>query len=126
MLTLGVVSNALRAEGVDRRPRELVHAAPPLRRDERLEAPVTALAPADRVPVALALLQLVVLLQPRDDALVHLFLRHAPEPLGGDAAVRADHGQRRQPVVAPDLEVHGIVPRRDLECARAEFPLDAL
>src|SRR5581483_6416117 len=126
VLALRVVANALRAQRVDRRPTELVHAAPPLRRDERLDARVAALARADGMAVALALLELIVLAQPRDDALVHLVLRQAFEALRRYAPVGADHRQRGQPVVAADLEVGRVVPGRDLERARAELDVDAL
>ena len=44
--------------------------------------------------------------------------RHAP--------VGPDHGQRLEPVVAADLEVGRVVPRRDLERARPELRVDAL
>ena len=63
VLALGVVADAPRLERLDRGARELVHPAPPLRRDERLDARVAALAGADRVAVVLALLELAVLLR---------------------------------------------------------------
>ena len=89
---------------------------------------MAALARADRVPVALPPLELVVLLQPGDDALVGLGLGQAGELAGRlvHPAVRADHGERRQPVVGADREVERVVPGRDLERARAEPELDAL
>ena len=74
---------------LDRRPRELVHRAPPLRRDERLDARVAALARADRVPVVLALLELVVLAEPVDDVPVGLFLRQPLESPRRSRARRA-------------------------------------
>ena len=91
MLALGVVANTPLPECLDRGAGELVHAAPPLRGDQRLDPGVAALARADGVPVALALLELVVLLQPGDDALVRLLLIEPLEALRGEAAVRPDH-----------------------------------
>ena len=55
------------AERVDRGPRRLLHLAPPLQRDQRLDPRVAALAGTDRVPVALPLDELPVLLEPGDD-----------------------------------------------------------
>jgi hypothetical protein len=77
--------------------------------------------------VGLALLELPVLLQPREDSRVSLLLRQPGEVARFvvHAPVRADHGQLREPVVAADLVVERIVPGRDLERARCEFSLDA-
>src|SRR5262249_26440249 len=74
VLALGMKDDLPRAERLDRRRGKLGHHAPPLRRHERLDARVAALTRADRVAVVLALVELVVLLQPRDDALVDLGL----------------------------------------------------
>ena len=80
------------------------------------------------MPVALALLELVVLAEPLEDALVGLVLGQALELAGlvVHPAVGADHGQLREPVVAADLEVGRVVARRDLQRAGAEVELDAL
>ena len=80
------------------------------------------------MPVRLALLELAVLPEPREDALVGLFLRQPGEVacLLVHPAVRADHGQLGQAVVAADLVVERIVAGRDLQRARAEVALDAL
>src|SRR5215217_1613024 len=54
---------------------------------------------------------------------------HAPEALGGgvcDPAVLADHADLVEPVLAPDLEVGGVVPGRDLERAGAELGIHVL
>ena len=128
MLALGVVADAPLAQRLERRPSRLLHRAPPLERDQRLDPRVAALARADRVPVALSLLELVVLLQPRDDSLVGLGLGQARElaRLLVQPAVRPDHGQRREAVVGADREVDGVVPGRHLERPRAEPELDAL
>src|SRR5204863_470667 len=126
VLALGVVADAPRAQRVECRPCELVHPAPPLRRDERLDPRVTALAPTDGVPVVLALLELVVLLEPGDDVIVRPLLRHPLEALRGHTSVGADHGQRREVVVASDLEVGRVVTRCDLERAGTEVHLDTV
>ena len=125
VLALGVVADAPLAQRLDRRARELVHPAPPLGRDERLDPRVAALARPHRVAVGLALLELAALLEPGDDPRVGLRLRHALEALCREPAVRPDHGQRLEVVVAPDLEVDRVVAGRDLERARAELGLDA-
>ena len=128
VLRLRVVADAPLAQRLERRLARLLHRDPPLQRDERLDPRVAALAGADRVPVVLPLLEPVVLLQPREDRLVGLLLR-----LPGEVtrvlvhpAVEADHRQRRQVVVAADLEVHRVVAGRDLERAGAELGLDPL
>ena len=102
-------------------PRELVHPAPPLGRDERLDARVAALARPDRVAVVLALLELAALLEPREDP------RRRPPPASGPRSPRRcirPSGPITvsvgEPVVAADLEVHRVVAGRDLERARAE------
>jgi hypothetical protein len=77
------------------------------------------------VAVGLALLELSALLEPGDDPRVRLRLGETREALGGHPAVRPDHGQRLQVVVAADLEVDRIVPGGDLERAGAELGLDA-
>ena len=68
VLRLRVVADAPLAQRLERRLARLLHRAPPLQRDERLDPRVAALAGADRVPVALALLEPVVLPQPGEDA----------------------------------------------------------
>ncbi len=60
-------------------PCELVHPAPPLRRDERLDPGVAALARPDRMAVVLALLEPVVPGEPVEDHLVGLLLGQALE-----------------------------------------------
>lgn len=126
MLRFGVVAHAPFAERVERGPRRLFHRAPPLERDQRLDPCMAALAGADGMPVALPLLELVVLRQPRDDPLVGLFLRQSGELARGlvHPAVGPDHGQGRQPVVGADSEVDGVMPWCYLERARAELLLD--
>ena len=80
------------------------------------------------MPVRLALLELSVLAQPLDDALVGLVLRQPGQlaRLVVHPAVGADHRQLRQAVVAADLVVRRVVAGRDLQRARCELALDSL
>ncbi len=126
VLALRVEPDAPRAKLLDRRARELVHPAPPLRRDERLDPGVAALARADGVPVRLPPHELVPLLEPGDDLPVGGLLVEALEALGDHPAVRADDRERLEPVVAADLEVDRVVARGDLEGTGAELRLDPL
>ncbi len=79
------------------------------------------------MPVVLALLQPVVLLQPGEDRLVGLLLRLPGEVAGVlvHPPVGADDGDDREAVVAADLEIGRVVAGRDLERAGAELGLDA-
>ncbi len=99
---------------------QLVHGAPPLERDQRLDAAFAALAEGDGVPVGLALLEEAALLAPGDDLLRRLLLGEAGE-LGDvvvHAAVGADAHRLGQRVRAADLEVLLVVAGRHLERAR--------
>ena len=128
MLRLGVVPDAARAKHLERRLLQLVHAAPPLEGDERLDPALAALADGDRMAVRLALLEQAALLAPGEHERPRLLLRQ-PGDLGHDvvhAAVGADHHRLGQAVRAADLEVGGVVPGGDLERAGAELGLDAL
>src|SRR5439155_4643866 len=102
--------------------------APPLQRDARLDATVAAIAERHRVTVGLALLELAVPLQPLEDTLVRFFLAQARELPGllVHPAVRSDHGDLGQTVIATDLVVQRVVTRCDLERAGAELTLDSL
>ena len=77
VLRLGVVPHAALLQRGDGRAGGLVHAAPPLQRDERLDAGVAALARPDRVPVVLALDEPPALLHPSEHRLVGLRLARA-------------------------------------------------
>ena len=107
VLRLGVEAHAPLAQRLDRRLRRLLHPAPPLQRDQRLDARVAALARPDRVPVVLALDELPAFLDPGDDGRVCLGLR---QPARSPAAsfilpsrpITIGSGK---PVVASDLEV---------------------
>ena len=128
MLRLGVVADAPLAQRLERRLARLLHCAPPLERDERLDPGVAALTGPDGVPVALSLLELTALAQPLDDALVGLGLGKPGKLAGGlvHPAVGADHGQNRQVVAPADLEVGRVVTRGHLERAGTEVRLDRL
>src|SRR5262249_38069536 len=79
VLRLGVELDASGAQGLERRLLELVHPAPPLQRDPRLDPRLAAVAERDGVPERLALLQLVVLAKPVEDPLLGFLLREARE-----------------------------------------------
>ena len=88
---------------------------------------MAALAGTDGVPVVLPLDELPAVLDPGDDGGVGLGLWQ-PGELAGRVVhppVGADHHRLGQLVVATDLEVEGVVARRDLERARPERGLDA-
>ena len=123
-----VVADTLRLKSLDRRRTQLVHAAPPLERDERLDPALAALADGDRVAIGLALLEQASLLAPGEHALAG-FLLVEPRELAGlvrHEPVGADHHRLGQAVGTADLEVRGVVAGRHLERARAELGLDAL
>ena len=128
VLRLGVEADAAVAKRRQRRFLQLLHRAPPLERDPRLDPRLAAVAEGDRVPVRLALLELVVLLQPREHTVVRLRLGQSGEVAGllVHRPVRPDHGQLGEIVVAADLVVHRIVTRRHLQGTGPEVPLDPL
>ena len=107
VLRLGVVADAPLAERLDRRRAELLHRAPPLERDQRLDARVAALARPDRVAVRLALLDEAALLGPLEHPRARLLLREPGEiaGLGVHPSVGPDHDRLGEPVRPPDLEV---------------------
>ena len=78
--------------------------------------------------VGLALLELVVLLEPVEHALVRLLLREPGELAGAlvHAPVGTDDGVLREAVSEADLVVQGVMSRSDLERAGAEVALDTL
>src|SRR5262249_60328067 len=82
MLRLGVEPHPAGAHRLERRLLQLVHRAPPLRRDQRLDPVLAAVAERDGMPVRLALLELVALAEPGEDAFLGLLLRQALEPAG--------------------------------------------
>ena len=128
MLRLGVVAHAPAAQRLERRLLQLLHRAPPLQRDARLDATSASIADGDRVPVRLALFEAAVLLQPFEHARVGFLLRQplVLAHLCVHASVGPDHRELRQLVVAPDLVIQRVVTRRHFQRAGAEVPLDAL
>src|SRR6266540_1970811 len=117
--------HAAGAQRFERRLLQLLHRAPPLERDPWLDPGLTAVAEPDGVAVRLASLELVMFLQPVEDARVGLLLRETRQASGlfVHPAVGSDRGDLRQPVVASDLVVERIVSRRDLERTGSEVPL---
>ncbi len=82
VLRLGVEAHAPLAQRGERRLLQLVHRAPPLERDQRLDPALAALAERDRVPVGLALLEQAALAAPGEDPLLGLLLREARRARG--------------------------------------------
>src|SRR5207249_5697650 len=105
VLALRVVAHLAGAERLERTLLDLVHRAPPLQRDERLDPRVAAFARRDAVAVVLALLEQPALAAPGEDLLFRLLLRQPFETLGGLETVGADAARLREPMVAADLEV---------------------
>src|SRR5882724_9669713 len=122
VLRFRVVAHAAGAERLECGPSQLLHRAPPLQGDARLDAAVALVAERHRVAVGLALLELTVLLQPLEDALVRFFLGQAGKlpSLLVHPAVRSDHSDLGQTVVATDLVVERVMTGRDLERAGTE------
>ena len=128
MLRLGVEAHAPLAQRLDRRPRRLLHPAPPLQRDQRLDPRVAALAGADGVAVVLPLHELAALLEPGDDRRVRLRLRQALRDrrpasfILPSSPITIGSGS---PWSRPISKSGGSWPGRDLERARAERRVDA-
>src|SRR5262249_14912261 len=74
---LGREADAAVLDRSDRGSRELLHRDPPLRDDEGLDTAVTADAVADRVAIALSLLEQTALGRPVDHAQARVLLRQA-------------------------------------------------
>src|SRR5207342_3563450 len=102
-------------DGGDRRRGELVHRAPPLEHDQRLDAGVAALAGWDRMTVGLLALDEPSLARPGENALARFVLSQPGElsRLRAHASVEADHDQLGEPVHTTDLEVRRVVPGSD-------------
>ena len=128
MLRGRVVAHATLPQRGERRLLQLVHAAPPLQRDQRLNPALAALAERDRVPVSLALDQQTAVADPGEDPFLCLILGQPGELAGSvvHAPVGADHRQLGKLVRAADLEIERIVPGRHLESTRAELRIDPL
>ena len=125
-LALGADADAAVADDLERGLGELVHAAEPLQRDQRLDPLAGAVGERDVVRVGLGARDPALLAQRLDHRLARLERGEALEALAGrrgHAAVLADRGDLLEPVGAADLEVVGVVPGRDLQRAGAELGL---
>ena len=123
-------ADAAVAHGLDRRPRQLVHVAEPLERDQRLDPPpgavrvrhvvrVRAACPTRAPPRAAR--------PPRRRAASSTSMpRKRSRRRVGDAPVLADHRHLLEAVPAADLEVGRVVPGRDLQRAGAELGIHVL
>ena len=114
---------------LDRGLRQLVHAAEPLQRDQRLDPLAGAVREGDRVDVGLLGAQPALLAQRGDHRLLRLGGGHPGEALArllGHPPVRADHADLLEPVPAADLEVVGVVAGGDLQRPGAELGVDVL
>ena len=117
------------AHGGDGRRGELLHAAEPLQRDERLDAGAERSQWPTECTVRLLLAQQAALAQVLDHLLLglgHRQTRVALARLVGHVPVEADHGDLGEAVAAPDLEVVRVVARGDLERAGAEGEVDVV
>src|SRR4249919_1946543 len=83
VLRVRVIPDATLVQRFERRLLELLHPAPPLERDQRLDPALAPLAERDRVAVRLALDQQPALAEPLEDALFRLVLGEAGELAGG-------------------------------------------
>ena len=128
VLGLRMESHPAFAERRERGLLQLLHFAPPLHRNTRLDPRLAAVAERDGVPVRLSFLELIVFAKPLEDPLLGLLLGQPGQSprLVVHPPVGADHGQLREAVVAADLPILRIVARRDLEGARAEVHLHTL
>src|SRR6266566_4435568 len=79
VLRFRAVADAPGTESLERRLAQLLHRAPPLQRDARLDATLAAIAERHGVAIGLALLELPMLLQPLENACVRILLRQPRE-----------------------------------------------
>ena len=129
MQLLGDDPHLVALDGLDRRLRQLVHAAEPLQRDQRLDPLAGAVRERDRVRVGLLGAERALLAQRRDHRLLRLGDGHPGEPLPrllGHAPVLADHDDLLEAVGAADLEVVRVVAGGDLQRPGAELGVDVL
>ena len=126
LLPLGKDPDAIRADGLDRGSGQQLHVHEPLQRDQRLDALARAVRERDVVHVGLGARYQSLLAQLGHDGLAAGEHGHARKALAGGvghATVLADHRDLLETVVAPDLEVVGIVAGSDLQRAGAEVGL---
>src|SRR5579862_2201581 len=90
VLALGVVDDLAVPERFQWPLLDLLHRAPPLQRDQRLDPALAPLAQRHRVPVVDAVDELAALAEPVEDLVAGLLLRQPFEPGRGDEAVRPD------------------------------------
>src|SRR5471030_35596 len=75
VLALGVVDDLAVSERFERALLDLLHRAPPLQRDQRLDSTLAPLAQRHRVPVVDAVDELPALAEPVENLVAGLFLR---------------------------------------------------
>ena len=109
--------------------RELIHAAEPLERDQRLDPLARAMGVGNRVDVGLLGPQPPLVPQGCDDRLAGLLDHQPGEPLPrrlAHAAVLPDHDDLVEGVGPADLEVVRVVTRRDLQRPGSELGIDMI
>src|SRR5271170_2125957 len=84
VLALGVVDDLAVPERFERALLDLLHRAPPLQRDQRLDPAFAPLTQRHCVPVVDAIDELATLTQPVEDLVARLLLRQPFETGGGD------------------------------------------
>ncbi len=122
---LGEEADPAVVDSVDRGLREVVHAHEPLQRNERLDTSPGAVRVRNFVSERVARAQEAFGFQRRDDGRLGLGDRQTREAsrLRVHPPVLADHRDHRQVVAAADLEVVGVMPRRDLQRTGTELRL---
>src|SRR2546428_11266634 len=105
VLRLRVVADAAGAQRLERGLLQLLHRAPPLERDQRLDPALATLAERNGVPVRLPPLDQSALLAPIEHALARLLLAEPGElaRLLVHPAVLADHHRLRPAAATADL-----------------------
>ncbi len=111
-----------------RRAGELVHAAEPLQRDQRLDPLAGAVREGHRVRVGLLFAERALGAEVLDDRLLRLGdgLALVVAGLVVHAAVGADHDDLREAELAAELEVFGVVAGGDLQRPGAELDVDVV
>src|SRR3954452_10588693 len=113
VLGLRMESHPALAERRERGLLQLLHFAPPLHGNTRLDPRLAAVAERDGVPVRLSFLELIVFAKPLEDPRLGLLLGQPGQSprLVVHPPVGTDHGQLREAVVAADLVILRIVAR---------------
>ncbi len=126
---LGDDPHLVALDDLDRRLRELVHAAEPLQGDQRLDALAGAVREGHRVRVLPLAADPALIAQGGDDRLPGIGDAETGEALArvfGHAPVLADDGDLVEAVAAAHLEVVDVGARSDLEGAGAELGVDVV